>query len=343
VHIVNLHAVYLHVFLTGSVVWAHVLLGFTGFSHFLILATVCREWRAIISRHGAFTSMSAVAASRALLKWALDCGCPRRAALAGWAAKGGSLEALKYAVAKGCAMDDTICDSAAAGGHLEMLKWARRKGCAWWWTTCQQAARGGHLQTLRWARRNGCIWDDRTCSAAARGGHLETLRWARENGCEWGADTCLSAAEGGHLHVLVWALERGCEFHPHCIDHAAAGGHLEVVQWLCCHASERRDAPEVNPCRGAARGGCLEVLQWLIGNGYSWGDEKDGVMAIAASYCHLHLMDWAHANACPWDPRECADAVYEGGFDDYVEPDDHIKQGVLEWIQGHSAANGQGW
>jgi hypothetical protein len=60
----------------------------------------------------------------------------------------------------------------------------------------------------------------------------------------------------------------------------------------------------------AARGGHLEVLQWAHANGCPWNEMT---CAAAARGGHLEMLQWAHAKDCPWDEETCSRAV-GGGY-----------------------------
>ena len=77
-------------------------------------------------------------------------------------------------------------------------------------------------------------------------------------------------------------------------------------------------------CEVAAGGGHLEVLQWAHANGCPWDSET---CSEAARGGHLEVLQWARANGCPWDPETCSLAA-QGG---------HLE--VLQWVR----ANGCPW
>jgi len=51
-------------------------------------------------------------------------------------------------------------------------------------------------------------------------------------------------------------------------------------------------------CASAARGGHLEVVQWAHANGCPWDEQT---CARAAGGGRLAVLQWARANGCPWD------------------------------------------
>jgi hypothetical protein len=59
----------------------------------------------------------------------------------------------------------------------------------------------------------------------------------------------------------------------------------------------------------AAKGGHLVVLQWAHANGCPWDERK---CAEAARGGHLEMLQWLHENGCPWDARTCEYAARKG-------------------------------
>jgi hypothetical protein len=53
-------------------------------------------------------------------------------------------------------------------------------------------------------------------------------------------------------------------------------------------------------CSSAAKNGHLVVLQWLHANGCPW---NESTCMYAAYGGHLAVLQWARANGCPWDWR----------------------------------------
>jgi len=62
-------------------------------------------------------------------------------------------------------------------------------------------------------------------------------------------------------------------------------------------------------CAYAAEGGHLHILQWARENGCPWDKYT---CAEAAEGGHFHILQWARENGCSWDEWTCAGAA-EGG------------------------------
>ena len=186
---------------------------------------------------------------------------------------------------------------------------------------------------LQWLRAKDTVWDERMCAAAAADGELDVLKWLRELGCPWDETTSKSAREGGHLEVLQWAHTSGCPWHlsvgtnrvevlgfkleeleafpvpvevvvTHILGsdnlpNPADLARLRAVNHAMRDAVEAtgREIKELN-FESTVALGCLSVVQRLHRQGRL---EKRVVCECAAKYGHLEVLQWAHANGCPWD------------------------------------------
>jgi hypothetical protein len=65
----------------------------------------------------------------------------------------------------------------------------------------------------------------------------------------------------------------------------------------------------------AAMGGHLEVLQWLHANDCPWNERT---CMLAARRGHLEVLQWAIENGCPWDEEELYIAAAEKGHETIV-------------------------
>jgi hypothetical protein len=54
------------------------------------------------------------------------------------------------------------------------------------------------------------------------------------------------------------------------------------------------------------------MLQWLHANGCPW---DEGACQCAAQEGHLAVLQWLRAYGCPWDARVCANAAAYGHED----------------------------
>lgn len=154
------------------------------------------------------TTYSSLVHSTALIKWAVDNGCPSQ--LCKW------------------------CIEAAKCGNIDVLRWIRYTyQCEWDYRTFSAAAMGGHIAVMQYLLMNGCEWSTETCSNAALGGHIEALKWLHANNCPWDIKTCVNASKGGHLDIIKWAIENGANFNNMlCQIEAKKSGHIHILDWI---------------------------------------------------------------------------------------------------------------
>ncbi|KAG5189227.1 hypothetical protein JKP88DRAFT_302385 [Tribonema minus] len=200
----------------GGTAWCDALtqvFQFLGGGRFLLVGSVCREWRRAYTRSHPRrrTSMRSICRSLELLKWGLLNGCPRHDKhLTIWAASCGSLDTLQRLRMERAPWDQRVTWAAAACGHLKVLQWAAANGCPLnERAVYAAAAAGGRLDVLQWLHGEG-----RACGAevtwyAARHGHVEVLNWAHANGLAWSARAGSAAAKHNRPAVLQWARAKG--------------------------------------------------------------------------------------------------------------------------------------
>ena len=94
-------------------------------------------------------------------------------------------------------------------------------------------------------------------------------------------------------------------------------GEHEAVALGCLSALKRRQRGGrlyyiVNLCEAAARSGHLEVLQWLHANGCPW---NKWTCAAAVAYGQVKVLQWASGNECPCDEAE---TVFRAAFNGHL-------------------------
>lgn len=77
-------------------------------------------------------------------------------------------------------------------------------------------------------------------------------------------------------------------------------------------------------CQEAAVAGQIYVLQWLHANGCPWDETTCAGAALGG---HLEVLQWARANGCPWDERTRKYAAMGGHTD------------ILQWISANGLRN----
>ena len=110
--------------------------------------------------------------------------------------------------------------------------------------------------------------------------------------------------------------------------HVFFGGAWWTPRGAAVGARERLPVGQVDvhcrTCSAAALGGHLEVLQWAHANGCPWNEET---CSWAAWGGHFEVLQWARANGAPWD----ADTCYWAAGGEHLE--------MLQWLR----ANGCPW
>ncbi len=130
---------------------------------------------------------------------------------------------------------------------------------------------------------------ERMCELAFKG-RLRLLKYARAlpHPDKWAVAAAAEAARNGHMHVLEWMhLEADPPFAFGRSYIPTLDESLDELQ-LCAGAE----------CAGAASGGQLETLKWMRARTppYPWNGK---VYGAAASFGHVHVLDWAWEHGCP--------------------------------------------
>tara|TARA_B110000459_G_scaffold40324_1_gene43613 strand:- start:565 stop:1248 length:684 start_codon:yes stop_codon:yes gene_type:complete len=91
----------------------------------------------------------------------------------------------------------------------------------------------------------------------------------------------------------------------------------DATQLGCLSALQRRHRQgrlrlREHLCEAAARSGHLEVLQWLHANGCPW---NKWTCAAAVAYGHVKVLQWASGNECPCDEAE---TVFRAAFNGHL-------------------------
>ena len=122
---------------------------------------------------------------------------------------------------------------------------------------------------------------------------------------------------------LTWAVEvMGATPNEEWCSYAAKHGHLDFfkclreldmikintdfLQWT---RQDVRPCPWYIICINAAEGGHLHILQWARQNGCPW---DMNTCAEAALGGHLAILQWARENGYPWSIKICANAALGG-------------------------------
>ena len=107
------------------------------------------------------------------------------------------------------------------------------------------------------------------------------------------------AATGHQVKETTWEDAAGLGYLS-TLKHLHRQGRLKL--------SQVEDTQKVLQQEAAAKGQ-LEVLQWLHANGCPWNADT---CAWAAKGGHLEVLQWARENGCPWDNLTCCWAIQYG-------------------------------
>ena len=176
------------------------------------------------------------------------------------------------------------------------------------------------LGKVQWGVSCGLALSASLCKHAAGLGQLDCLAWLRARGCAWDKSTCEAAAGAGHLGVLQWARSHGCPWDEDTCT-AAAGGFRDEIE---DRMFQEYRGPSAADFAATERGGHLAVLQWAHANGCPW---NASACAAAAAGGHLAVLQWLRSSGCPWDMFTCSWAALFGRLE------------VLQWAR----ANGCHW
>ena len=117
---------------------------------------------------------------------------------------------------------------------------------------------------------------------ASRGGHLSVLQLWRSKSKQKNLFTsaiAAAAAEGGQLETLKWLRSQGCLWNAKTIwASAARSGSIDLVAYL----KFEQKVPWGDFLLGVAKAGHLHVLQWARRNGCPWGKSSSLIPLHAA-------------------------------------------------------------
>lgn len=126
-----------------------------------MLRESCSDFKRLVDTHSPDLpkelKVSAFVSSVALMRWAVNHGCPLSAKTCRIAAREGSIEVMKFLRAERCPWDARVCLNATRYGHLDLLRWARDHGCGWNFLVCAVASENESLVHIRqWLDQIDC-------------------------------------------------------------------------------------------------------------------------------------------------------------------------------------------
>lgn len=290
-------------------IYEHVALPF-------VLKLVCRALRDAGPKR-TDTTMAQVTASYDALRLALQMGCPfpwdeRFAKNIAWS---GDLRALMWArKKKQIPWDEYAPGHAAHSGNLDMVQWLKNMECPFESKlVSRQAAQAGHLHILKWLH----TWDapmDKWCVAqAAKRGDLALVKWlvgikmpVYPQCLEYAAIGSGTRPDGEHMAILGYLRVLGLQWNPDAFTNAVQSATMDVLKWM--RANGCVDGYPSQTLMAAAQNDRRDVLEWLVGKepGYVW---HPYLTCAAARHGHLELLQWLHAQNCPWMVETARQAV----------------------------------
>jgi hypothetical protein len=230
-----------------------------------------------------------------------------------------------------CVTDSNICIYAAKTGDLKILAWALTNGCDLHVDAFDAAAESGHVETVKWLKEHNCPWKASIWASAARSKNSSTFTWLQNNFPDQGLNckNCqLAAAKFGNLELLR-ILKKDQNSSRKLMSAAVLGGNSETIEWLrpfntftiqvidtACLVGNlkivKEECSEFYPsyCASAARNGHFELLQWLHANGCPW---NESATAAAAKGGHFEILKWLVHNGCPMQNTITSSAAVMSG------------------------------
>ena len=283
------------------------------------LRGVCRAWRVMLDRAGAWCDVP----------WRTQVLVVRPCILSG------QLDAVQWMVAQfGLpayymrGFDHWALSAACREGHLALAQWLVGR----FYTDAdvqagnealRAACTGGHLEVVRWlaSRFRGLSVASNTLSAIAANNSIQLALWL-DGALPMPAPPhrlLASACSGGGLAMVRWVARRfglGLDAaraeHELAIRVACHSGHLFVAQWVAeglvgraCVAGDIRDSwplrtAYVRCLTDACVAGRLAVLQWLfelVTPARLESHELCELVSAAAFYGHLEILQWLAARS----------------------------------------------
>ena len=153
---------------------------------------------------------------------------------------------------------------------------------------------------------------DALCDACSKRGQLDSLKWARKKGCPWHkTDRDNKAAHEIGLEDMLY-------INPGMTDTLQFWSDRELAQIAEFFLEEQNHVTEKGACVLAARAGHLHIIQWAREDGCPWNLSTS---LAAAEAGHLHILQWLQENDCPWHTKICRTAAERG----------HLH--ILQWLR----------
>jgi len=191
-----------------------------------------------------------------------------------------------------------LCDVLVTLNRQDVLEWGLAHGHRLSSRSAEKAAGTGNLNLLKWLKTNGASLTDVTFETAVRRGDEAMVDWLYQQGCKMRELACGCAAYGGHFQLLKkLMLEYRCPYGWGVFMHSAERGDLPMLEWVLENCplpdEELEDLLDVS-----AYSGSLEMVEYLRKAGYRWSKK---FYSNAGTAGHVHLLQYALVNGCPYD------------------------------------------
>lgn len=215
----------------------HIALKFVE-DQYIVLASVCRQWRKILSKTKMTTSLKFITSRVELLEIAVT--CPEFPIDLAFEAivRSGYEESLKYAIKNKWSIDWVIMKAALDAGRLSTLNMLRDGGMIdrnvlFVSDTC-------HTNVIEWLVDNEFLDSKCVCSSVAFSNNFDKLKWAYEKG--YGLSECVPiyAARNGNIDMLEWVAERGYAPTSDARRYARKHNRIDALNWIDEYWENRR-------------------------------------------------------------------------------------------------------
>ena len=163
------------------------------------------------------------------------------------------------------------------------------------------AASHDKCDIIKWLLEQGCEWKPSYYYGVIQNENLSFMKWLQNNKHNFGADELEFALSLEKYKIVDYLLANNCPFKKTTMSVAARTGNLEMVKLFkekkCCWDGLTREA---------AVGGHLHIIEWARSNGCPWDTET---CSTAIKQGHLNILYWAVDNGCPIDEKTLAVAV----------------------------------
>jgi hypothetical protein len=192
-----------------------------------------------------------------------------------------------------------------------------------------ERAAGKHadIAVFATAHELGMKYTAATMAGAAQCNKLAEVQFLHTQGCSWPARLLDEAASSGYIELMRWCHEHGCTFCE--VDlvpcFAAESGNVELMAWVLQQLGMQLTALVM---RSAALKGHIAMVQYFHAQQCPW---DESCTSAAASLDHADLLRWLVENECPWNASVLRMCAVQGGSVEVLVYLQHL--GVLTTVE----------